>query len=224
MEVHPMQATTVLPANYRQQAAFDLSKNRKALLGAMASGIALLLVVGWLLVQLINLLRPTALEGLGLRDILTTTPEGSTSITIPFQLIVDGVIACALVMITHELVHGAFYWRYSGRRPIIGIKGPSLYAAAPTGVYFPRNQYLVVGLAPLVLLTLVGLLMMMVVPLAAVPIFMLFITFNAAGAAGDLLIVVWLLLSYSPDTLFQDAGTGTTVYGPEYQQDTVSSS
>lgn len=183
----------------------------------------LLLTVGWLLVQFINFLRPTALEGLGLRDIPTITPYGATRITIPFQLIVDAIIACILVMITHELVHGVFFWQYTGKRPTFGIKGLYVYVVAPAEVYFPRNQYLVVGIAPLVLLTLVGLLLLMMVPLVVVPIFMLFIAFNAAGAAGDLLMVAWLL-SYSPDTLMQDADTGVIVYGPEYQQDTVGAS
>jgi len=209
-----MQATTVLPTNYRRQATLDLSKNRKALVGAIVSGIVLLITVGWLLVQLTNLFRPTALEGLRFRDIQTITPDGGTSITIPFQLIVDFIIAFALVMPVHELVHGIFYSRFAGQRPTFGVKGILVYAAAPSEVYFPHNQYLIAGIAPLVLLTLVGLLLMVIVPVVVVPILILFIAFNAAGAAGDLLMVA-CLLSCSSDTLMQDNGSGVIVYGPE---------
>ena len=207
-----MQVTTVLPTNYFRQAILDLSKNRKAVVGAIVSGIVLLIAVGWLLVQFTHLLHPTALEG-----ILTITPDGNTSITLPFQLIVDAIVALVLVMLIHELVHGVFFWRFAGKRPTFGIKGLYVYVAAPPEVYFPRNQYLIVGIAPLVLLTLVGLLLMIIVPVIVVPIFMLFIALNAAGAAGDLLMFAWLL-SYSPDTLMQDSGTSVIVYGPEKSQ------
>jgi hypothetical protein len=206
-----MQATTVLPTNYHRQATLDLLGNRTAVVGAIASGIVLLLAVGWLLVQFTNFVRPTALEALRLRDIPMTTPDGGTSVTIP---IVDGVVALVLVMLIHELVHGMFYWRFAGRRPTLGIKGLGVYVAAPTEVYFPRNQYLVVGIAPLVLLTLAGLLLVIIVPVAVVRILTLFVALNAAGAAGDLLMVA-RLLSYSPDTLMQDSGSAVIVYGPE---------
>lgn len=206
--------TGVLPANYRRQATIDLSKSRKAIVGAIVSGIVLLITVGWLLVQLTNLFRPTALEGLRFRDIQTITPDGGTSITIPFQLIVDFIVAFVLVMPVHELVHGIFYCRFTGKRPSFRIKGLYLYTAAPSEVYFPRNQYLVVGITPLVLLTLVGLLLMIIVPVVVVPILILFIAFNAAGAAGDLLMFAWLW-PYSPDTLMQDNGTSVVVYGPD---------
>ena len=206
-----MQATTALPTNYHRQATLDLSRNRMAVVGAIASGIVLLLAVGWLLVQFTNFVRPTALEALRLRDIPTTTPDGGTSVTIP---IVDGVVALVLVMLIHELVHGMFYWQFAGRRPILGIKGLGVYVAAPSEVYFPRSRYLVVGIAPLVLLTLAGLLLVIIVPVAVVRILILFVALNAAGAAGDLLMVA-RLLSYSPDTLMQDSGSAVIVYGPE---------
>jgi len=206
-----VQATTALPMNYHRQATLDLSRNRMAVVGAIASGIVLLLAVGWLLVQFTNFVRPTALEALRLRDIPTTTPDGGTSVTIP---IVDGVVALVLVMLIHELVHGMFYWQFAGRRPILGIKGLGVYVAAPSEVYFPRSRYLIVGIAPLVLLTLAGLLLVIIVPVAVVRILILFVALNAAGAAGDLLMVA-RLLSYSPDTLMQDSGSAVIVYGPE---------
>ena len=210
-----MRVIAALPTNYHRQATLDLSKNTKAVVGAIVSGIVLLIAVGWLLVRFTNLVRPTALESLRFRDMLTITPDGGTSITIPFQLIVEVVVALVLVMLIHELVHGVFFWQFAGQRPTFGIKGLGVYVAAPSEVFFPRNQYLVVGIAPLVLLTLVGLLLVIVVPVVVLPTLILFVAFNAAGAAGDLLMAAWLL-AYSPDTLIQDNGSGLIVYGPEY--------
>ena len=212
-----MQIITALPSNYRQQATLDLSKSKKAGCGAIVFGIVLLIAVGWLLVQFTHVLRPTALEGTRFRDILTITPDGNTSIVLPFQLMVDTIVAFVLVMLIHELVHGVFYWWFAGQRPTFGITWLGVYVEAPSEVYFPRNQYLIVGIAPLVLLTLVGLLLMVIVPVVVVPILILFIAFNAAGAAGDLIMAV-CLLSYSPDTLMQDSDTGVTIYGPEKSQ------
>jgi hypothetical protein len=207
-----VQAITTLPPDYRHRATLDLTKSRKAVVGAIVSGIVLLITVGWLFVQFTNLVRPSALEAMRFHAILTTTSSGGTSITIPFQV---PVIALVLVMLIHELVHGLFYWWFAGQRPTFGIKGLGVYVAAPAEFYFPRNQYLVVGIAPLVLLTLVGLLLVTIVPVVVVPILILFVAFNAAGAAGDLLMAT-RLLSYSPDTLMQDNGSGVIVYGPEY--------
>jgi hypothetical protein len=212
-----MAATTTLPANYRHQATVDLSKSRKAVGGAIVSGMVLLLAVGWLLLQFTDLVRPSALEGTSLHDILTTTSGGTTSLTVPFPLIVGGVAAFLLVMLTHELVHGLFYWCFAGQRPKFAIKGPYVYVAAPPEVYFPRDQYLIVGVAPFVLLTLLGLLLIAIAPLVVVPTLIFFVVFNAAGAAGDLLMCGWLL-SYSSDTLMQDRETSVVVYGPERSQ------
>ena len=210
-----VQATTTLPANYRRQASLDLSKSRKAVVGAIVSGIVLLITVGWFFLQFTNLVRPTALGTLGFRNVLTLSNDGGGSFTIPYQLAADYFVALVLVLLTHELVHGVFYWRFTGKCPTLGIKGLGVYVAAPAEFYFPRNQYLVVGIAPLVLLTLVGLLLVIIVPVVVVPILILFVAFNAAGAAGDLLMAA-RLLSYSPNTLMQDSDSGVIVYGPEY--------
>jgi hypothetical protein len=210
-----VQATTTLPANYRRQATVDLSKSGMAIAGAIISGIVLLIAVGWLFVQFTDLVRPTALDTSGFRDILTLSNDGGGTFTIPYQLVIDWVVALVLVLLTHELVHGLFCWWFAGQRPTLGIKGLGVYVAAPAEVHFPRNQYLVVGIAPLLLLTLAGLLLVTIVPVVVVPILTLFVAFNAAGAGGDLLMVA-RLLSHSPDTLMQDDRSGVIVYGPEH--------
>jgi len=98
------QATTTLPPNYRHHRYFDLAKSRKAVVGAIVSGIVLFFIVGWLFVQFINLVRPPALEALR-SNIQTTTSNGATSFTIPFQGV---IIALALVMFIHELCIACF--------------------------------------------------------------------------------------------------------------------
>ncbi len=209
-----MQATTALPPGYRQEATLEPLSNRAFLAGTAVSAIALFIGVGFLLVRFADFLRPAALDGMRLRDLLITRPGGQPSLVLPFRLLADAAIAQVLVVVAHELVHGLFIWWFARRRPRFGIKGLLPYAAAPAGVYFPRNQFLAVGIAPLVLLTSVGLLLMVVAPAGVVPILLMFCAMNVSGAAGDLLIVAWLL-SCASDTLMEDRDTGMIVYGPD---------
>lgn len=180
---------------------------------AIVTGIALLLFFGWLFVLVANTLRPTALEGLRLRDLFVTTNTG-TSFAVSTALLRNFGIALIAVLIVHELVHGLFYWLLSGKRPKFGFQGLLPYVAAPIGVYFLKKQFLTIGLAPLVLLTAAGLLLLVIVPIALVPLLFFFVAFNAAGAAGDLIIAIQLM-SYSSDTLMEDNDAGLTIYGPK---------
>jgi hypothetical protein len=148
-----------------------------------------------------------------LQDLLRSTTAGF-SLAIPPALLRNLGLALIAVLIFHELVHGLFYWLFSSRRPKFGIQGLFPYAAAPPGVYFPRNQFLVVGLSPLVLLTAVGLLLMVIVPFAFVPFLFFFVAINASGAAGDLIMVIQLM-PFSSDTLMEDIDSSVIVYGPE---------
>lgn len=206
-----VKATRALPPGYRQRATLDLTQSKTAMAGAVALGMVLLFAVAWFLVQFIRLLRPAALEGLAFRNMLTVTPDGALSFGLP---IIEIAVALVVMLPVHELVHGLFFWWFAGQRPQFGVKGLFLYAAAPPDVYFPRNQFLIVGLAPLVLLTLVGLLLILIVPVGAVSILSLFVIFTVAGAAGDIVMALQFL-PYSADSLIQDQDTGAIVYGPE---------
>lgn len=214
-----MKAIQVLPSNYRQQVVVQPSKNLKFVVSAILTGTVMLIAFGWFLLLFIDTFRPMAMDSMRIEDILAPTPAGVV-IQISPLLIRNIVIALVLVLIVHELVHGLFYWWFSGKSPKFGFQGIFPYAAAPKGVYFYRNHFIVVGIAPLVLLTLVGLLLMIIVPASLVPILFFFVTFNAAGSAGDLLMLFWLL-SYSPETFMEDNDAGLTVYGPEKEPNTV---
>jgi len=208
-----MKANTSLPSNYSKYIILEPLKNPKFVIGAIIIGIVLFLIFGWLLVLFVNALRPTALDGMRLRDLLSTNTAGS-SFVIPPALFRNVGLALIAVLIFHELVHGLFYWLFSSQRPKFGFRGLFPYAAAPIGVYFPRKQFLAVGLAPLVLLTMVGLLLMVIAPIALVPFLLFFVAFNAAGAAGDLIMVIQLA-PFSSDTVMEDNDAGVTIYGPK---------
>lgn len=206
-----MQHITKLPTNYQLQTTLELSKSKKAVIGAIGLGIVLFIATGWLLAQFAYAVRPDVLNDLSLREILTITPDGSTSINLPFWLLMDSVIALVLVILIHELTHGVFYWWFSGQFPTFGVTWLGIYVEAPINVYFPRNQYLMIGIAPFLLLTLIGLFLLVLLPVFLVPIILLFITFNAAGSAADLILITYLLACF-PDTLLQDCDKGIAIY------------
>jgi hypothetical protein len=81
----------------------------------------------------------------------------------------------------------------------------ALYCGAKNQL-FCRDQYLVVGLAPLVVITLAGIVFTLLAPGAAS--YTLFATIgNVSGAAGDLMVAL-RLLRQSPQVLIEDTETG----------------
>jgi len=117
-----------------------------------------------------------------------------------------------LVIVLHELCHGAAIRAFGGtaRYGLGVVYAVFPYAFATTDTRFTRNQFLVVALAPLVLLTLLGVPAMVLFerPWLAVPL-----ALNAGGAVGD----IWMaltLLSYPASVSVIDSETGLEVYGP----------
>lgn len=111
---------------------------------------------------------------------------------------VAALVSTALAIVAHELIHGAFMARY-GDRPAYGVGVayfvlPYAYARSD-GTRYTRNQLLVVLLAPLVVVSLVGLVALAIAPSSflIVPL-----AVNAAGSIGDLWMAA-LLCGYSSD-------------------------
>lgn len=200
-EVIVKKATRTLPADYREHGSISLTKNKKLMLLLNIVGIPwLALCIGFFLI-LVNLLRPVPAGGFSI-------PLGLTAIF----LIVGVVVTTILVVTLHELVHGLFYWVFTRERPTFGFKWWYAYAAAP-GWYVPRPQFVVVGLAPLVLLTLVGLGVMLLVPWVLVPYLLWGLIVNAGGAIGDLYMVLRLALAPA-GVVIEDWANGITWYVP----------
>ena len=126
------------------------------------------------------------------------------------ELLVFVVLVTAII-VPHEWVHGLAI-RYYGGEPRYGVGLAHFvlpYAYATTDHRFSRNQFVVVALAPLVVLTLVGVALLvafgwgwLVVPLAA----------NAGGAVGDLWMVL-TVLGYPSHVSVEDSTTGVRILG-----------
>jgi hypothetical protein len=127
--------------------------------------------------------------------------------------VIGAIIAMPLVIVLHEAVHGIGFWAFTRQRPRFGFKGWYAYAAMPENVYLTRNPNIVVGLAPLVVLTVLGLALAPLLPLSVLPTLVCFLTLNAAGAVGDMFWIIWLLRRPA-NALISDLGDKMVVYEP----------
>lgn len=135
------------------------------------------------------------------------------------QFLIMFFLSTAMVLIVHEWVHGITMQAY-GARPKYGIiwKGLMLYASAP-GYAFRRNQYLVIALAPLVVLSLLACLGILLLA-GSVIVWMLpvYAVTNGGGAIGD----VWMsliVLRYPSYAYVVDERDGMRIFLPmrEYE-------
>ncbi len=115
------------------------------------------------------------------------------------------------VFVVHEGIHGLFIAVY-GHRPRFGFKPQhGVFYATANDALFPRNPFLVIALAPLVVMTVVGLALMLVVPDALGYYVGLVIVLNAGGAVGDLWMAA-VVVRYPPDTLVRDEADSIRIY------------
>lgn len=122
-------------------------------------------------------------------------------------------VLATVFIVPHELLHGLAIRYYGGEaRYGIGVAHFILpYAYATTDHEFSRNQFVVVLLTPLVVMTAVGVPLMLVfewgwliVPLAA----------NAAGAIADLWMAM-TLLAFPATVRLEDHPDGVRIIGQE---------
>jgi len=115
------------------------------------------------------------------------------------------------VLPIHEALHGVAI-RWAGHKPRYGAKLTKLvlYATADNAL-FRRNEYLVVALAPIVGITLIGMLLVLIAPDSFGFYVSLAVIFNAGCAIGDLVQSV-VLLRYPSSVLVLDEEDGMRIY------------
>jgi len=196
-------ATKNLPEDFQPVFSIDLSKEVRILFILNLAGLGIMAVSFLLLGLFASLARPELkLPGLG------------GAFTINMETVLD-LLRLLLVLVffvlIHELIHGFFFWLFTHSIPRFGL-GPSYaYAAAPEW-YIPTRQYLVVGLAPLVLIALGCLWVIGLGPRDWVLPAIFVAAFNTGGAVGDIWIIGRLLLGSTKNTLVNDNGHRVTFF------------
>ncbi|MFO7585322.1 MAG: DUF3267 domain-containing protein [Anaerolineales bacterium] len=193
-----MKVTKTLPETYSLAWEADVEKDKRLM------WLLQLLAIPWALVVLLLL----GIYAYWFRADVVVAPE----ITLPFWAILAILAVTIVTIILHELVHGVLFWLYTRERPKFGFKLLYAYASAPDW-YFSTSIYWLIGLGPLVFLSLVGMTLLPFIPHSWLPYLLLGIFLNAAGAIGDLYIVI--RLAFEPaGTFVQDKGTGFRVFRP----------
>jgi len=122
-----------------------------------------------------------------------------------------GVIAINLVyIIAHEGVHGIFFWITTHQFPRFGFGGSYAFAAAPDW-FIPGKNYFWIGAAPLVVLSILGLILIPFINPNFVLLWIIGLLVNATGSAGDIYVLNVLL--HSEGNLYvRDSGDIITIY------------
>jgi hypothetical protein len=197
-----MKPTQGLPDGYRLLGTLDLSKNVRAMIIMNIIGTLLFFFFAWIFFGLTAKLRP------GVPAMISVIEIGGLSDLVSILIVL--LLAQAVMIVLHEGVHGLFFWLFTRGRPVFAFKGLYAYAALP-GWFIPRNPYLVTCLAPLVFISLLGTLLLMVVPAGWLMPVIFVLTLNAAGATGDMAVAGWLL-STPANSFAQDYGDAFSIY------------
>jgi hypothetical protein len=198
-----MIASRELPTNYHHHKTLDLSRPRIVLWLNLA-GFILLILFGWIFGQVIYFFRGADFLLGGITGIITAFAGWS---------VLALLISLILMLVFHELIHGTFFWLFTHDRPRFALRSGYAYAAAP-GWYLHGTQYILVGLSPLVIISIVCLLLSLFVNPSMLPYLLLIATFNAAGAFGDMIVVGWVL-KQGKHTLIMDEGDIFYAYFPD---------
>jgi Protein of unknown function (DUF3267). len=119
------------------------------------------------------------------------------------------LVAIVLYLVAHEMVHGIFIKKYSGKKAKYGFTG--FYAYAGSDAYFKRPQYIIIALAPVVIFGVIFLLLNIFLPKEYFwPIYFIQIM-NLSGAIGDFYIT-FLVNRLPADILTKDEGFSMIIY------------
>lgn len=191
-----LSATRNLPSTYLQSRTLDLASQPGLMILLNVVGLLLFFAFGLAFLHLAVMFYP----GISFGIIKISALWGILAL----------LLAYAAVLVLHELVHGLFFVILTRSRPHFGIKQMYAYACAPDW-YIPRNQFLVVGLAPLILITAAGFLLLPLLSTSLATFVLFAMAINASGAIGDIYTVVWML-RFPAQALVCDHGEKFSIY------------
>ena len=183
--------TKILPESYEEYKKIDFANNKKdaIIVNACALIIAIILIF--------------------LTDVpfKTVIPKGGFfPVILKIMLLLMALFA---YIVLHEGVHGMAIWLLTKSRPHFGFK--STYAYTGSDGYFNRISYILIALAPMIILGALLTALLFSVPIEWYWFVYILIILNFAGSAGDL-YVTWLTLRLPKGALIHDEGVTITVY------------
>lgn len=197
-----MQSIQKLPESFQISKRINLRENVRLAVWLNVAAIGMLIPTIWLLLLLIRRTHPDLSEMGGVIRL-----DGSTLFKVA-----GVVISLIIVLLLHEMVHGFFFWTATKTRPIFGLQLSYAYAAAPDW-FIPSTIYLWIGIAPFLLLDLLGVFFLIVSPVGLILYIAAALAMNTAGSIGDLWIL-FTLLRQPAGCLVNDRGDEVAFYIP----------
>lgn len=190
-------STQTLPAGYIRTAEINLKKDLKLAIILNVVALIVFVVVFILLSSSIVLVRPEV-------------RNFSENVTV---LKVLGVLGLTVViLVVHEIIHGVFFWLFSRSKPVFALRPLYAFAGAPNW-FFPKRQYAITALAPLVVIGAVGLLLLLLAPISWLFMVIFLVALNTGGASGDIFVFM-RLLQLPASSFANDTGDVVTFFGP----------
>jgi len=193
-----MNPTQTLPGNYNLGWDVNMKRDKRLNIILQIVGLGWMALAGWLLVNLMVWMRPDFNDALRIR------------MTVDIFALLLILVVMVVTIVFHELVHGLLFWFFARHKPEFGLGRGYAFAAMPDW-YFPKRQYLVIGLGPFVGLTLLGMGIIAFVPITWIWLVCAGVVINAGGAIGDL-YVCWRIAREAEDVWIKDIGDGFQVY------------
>jgi len=188
-------STQTLPAGYVQSAEINLKKDKRLMILLNIGALIVFIVMFYLLSGFTALVRP---------DIT------NFSVNITIEKMLGALGLTVIVVIMHEIIHGLFFWIFSHGRPVFALRPLYAYAGAPTW-FFPKLQYAITALGPLVIIGAVGLLLLLLGPISWTLMTVFLVALNTGGAIGDI-FVFFRLLKCSSTCFANDTGEVVTFF------------
>lgn len=123
--------------------------------------------------------------------------------------LLSNIVAYIVILLLHEAIHGLVIALLGGK-PYFGAKLPLALFCGAKNQLFRRNQYIIVALAPLVVISLAAIVLTLLAPVVASYVFFATVG-NFAGTAGD----VWTsarVIHLPSDSLIEDTADGYQVW------------
>ena len=186
-----------LPDGYHEIKRINLQKNKK---------LAILVNVGALLIAALFVCI-----GLVISPSVSFEIAGKNLIGALLSLLL-WLVSMVAYFVGHELVHGIFIKKFSGKRAKYGFTG--MYAYAGSDAFFNKRQYIIIALAPVIIFGIIfGVLNLLLPAIWFWAVYFLQII-NLSGAAGDL-YVTYLMCKSPADILTHDEGFEMIFYSIE---------
>ncbi|WP_265455455.1 DUF3267 domain-containing protein [Enterococcus sp. HY326] len=176
--------------------SINIMENKRAVVWLNVAAIALGIVFFGIFAILAELLQPTA-------------GSEETSLIGLFLFVVVSFV----VIIVHELIHGFFFKVFNLEGKVkFGFKNGMAYATSPNS-YYTKTQFLIIILAPFVIISCCLVLLYSLNILSA-SFFAIVAAVHAGGCSGDFYFAL-LLLKSPQNTLVEDTEVGINFYQKE---------